>query len=71
MVHDFGALGEGRPDLMPVDAFGDARAAVADQACNVFEVDAVGAQQADEGVPELSRRPFPKAERAKSAGLWS
>jgi hypothetical protein len=54
VVHDFGALGEGRPDLMPVDAFGDARAAVADQECNVFEVDAVGAQQADEGVPELA-----------------
>jgi len=43
---------------VPVDAFGDGCAAVADQARDVFEVDVVGAEQADEGVPELSRRPL-------------
>lgn len=59
VVHDFGTLGERRPDLMPVNAFGDTRAAVANQTCNVFEADIIGAQQTDEGVPEFSRRPLP------------
>lgn len=59
LVHDLGALGQGRPDLVPVDAFGDGCAAVADQACDVFKVDVVGAQQADEGMPEFSGGPLP------------
>src|ERR1022692_81105 len=58
MVHDFGALGQGRPDLVPVNAFGDGCAAVAYQACDVFKVDVVSAEQADKGVPKLSRRPL-------------
>src|SRR6266516_386711 len=58
LVHDLGALGQGRPDLVPVNALGDGCAAVTDQACDVFKVDVVGAQQADEGVPEFSGRPL-------------
>ena len=30
LIQDFGALGQGRPDLVPVDAFADSCAAVAD-----------------------------------------
>ena len=36
LIHDFGALGQGRPDLVPVHALGDRGAAVADQAGDVF-----------------------------------
>ena len=57
LIQDFGALGQGRPDLVPVDAFADSCAAVADQACDVFQVDVVSAQ-ADEGVPKFSGRPL-------------
>src|SRR6266581_1845332 len=36
VIHDFGTLGQGRPDLVPVDALGDGRPAVPDQAGDVF-----------------------------------
>jgi hypothetical protein len=47
LVHDFGALGEGWPDLVPVDTLGHGRAAVADQACDVFQGYVVGAAVRD------------------------
>ena len=43
MIHEFGSLGKGRPDLVSVNALGDGCAAVAHQACDVFKVDVVGA----------------------------
>ena len=44
-------MGEGGADLMPVDPLGNGDAAVPGQACDVFEGDAVSAEQADSGVP--------------------
>ena len=43
---------------MPVDTFGDGRTAVANQTRDVFKVDIVGAQQANERVAQLPGRPF-------------
>jgi len=58
VIHDRGTLGQGRPDLVSADTLGDGRTAVADMPRDVFEVDVVGAQQADECVAQLPRSPF-------------
>lgn len=49
LVHDFGTLGKGWPDLVAVDALGHRRAAVANQPCDVLQGYVVGAEQANEG----------------------
>src|SRR5215469_566569 len=48
-VHDFGAVGKGGADLVTVYAFGDAGAAVAEEASYLLKADVVRAEQADEG----------------------
>ena len=44
---------------MPVDPLGNGDAAVPGQACDVFEGDAVSAEQADSGVPTAEAKTSP------------
>ena len=50
-VHGGGVIGEGGPDLVPVDRLGDRRAAVPDQVTDVLQADIVRTEDGQERVP--------------------
>jgi hypothetical protein len=57
LVHDFGAGGDDGSEFAAVDEFGGAGGGVSDEAGDFLDADAAVAHQADEGGPELARRP--------------
>jgi hypothetical protein len=57
LVHDLGACGDDRSQFAAVDDLGGAGGGVSDEASDLLDADPAVAQQADEGGPQLARRP--------------
>jgi hypothetical protein len=57
LVHDLGAGGDHRPQLPAVDDLGGPGGSVPGQPGDLLDADPAVAQQADEGGPQLARRP--------------
>jgi hypothetical protein len=56
-IHLLGSGGHDRPELVPLDRFGDLAAGVADEPGDLLDGDVAVGHEADEGVPQLTRRP--------------